>query len=48
MTLRGVVTFQWRRHGRVLYSTYRVTTADHISAAGADPSGYSAATCAMP
>lgn len=46
-TLRGVVTFQWRKGTHVLYSTYRVTTQGHRSAAGADPPGYSAATCAV-
>jgi len=44
-TLRGVVSFQWR-HGRtVLQTTSRPTTAGRQSLAGADPAGFSAATC---
>jgi hypothetical protein len=44
-TLRGVVTFQWRRYGQVVHSTTRTTSAGHQSVAGADPAGYSAAEC---
>jgi hypothetical protein len=44
-TLRGVVTFQWRRGKMVLLSTSRPTTSGHKSLAGADPPGFSAATC---
>lgn len=44
-TLRGVIYFQWRRGRHVIASTTRVTTAGHQSLAGADPAGYSAATC---
>jgi hypothetical protein len=44
-TLRGLVEFQWRRGKAVLQSTRRPTTAGHVSLAGADPRGYSAATC---
>jgi hypothetical protein len=47
-TLRGVVTFQWKRGSTVLLSTYRLTSAGHKSVAGADPKGYSAATCTLP
>lgn len=47
-TLRGVVTFQWKHGSTVLLSTYRVTSAGHKSVAGADPKGYSAATCTLP
>jgi hypothetical protein len=46
-TLRGVVSFQWRRGARVVYATTRVTTAHHESLAGADPSGFSTATCTI-
>lgn len=46
-TLRGVVTFQWKHGSTVLLSTYRVTSAGHKSVAGADPKGYSAATCTL-
>jgi hypothetical protein len=45
VTLRGVVDFQWRRGGKVLQSAARPTAAGHKSLAGADPAGYSAATC---
>jgi hypothetical protein len=44
-TLRGVVDFQWRRGGTVLLRASRPTTAGHQSLAGADPPGFSAATC---
>ena len=46
-TLRGVVEFQWRRGRRVISSATRVTAAGHKSLAGADPAGYSAATCVI-
>jgi hypothetical protein len=44
-TLRGVVDFQWRRGKTVLQSAARPTAAGHRSLAGADPVGFSAATC---
>jgi hypothetical protein len=44
-TLRGLVEFQWRRGRTVLQSTRRPTTAGHVSLAGADPRGFSAAAC---
>jgi hypothetical protein len=47
-SMRGVVVFQWRRGARVLLSTTRMTSAGHRSVAGADPKGYSAATCTLP
>jgi hypothetical protein len=46
-TLRGVVGFQWRRGARILQSAIRTTTAAHKSVSGADPAGYSAATCVI-
>jgi hypothetical protein len=46
-TLRGYVTFQWRRGATVLQSATRLTTAGHTSLAGADPRGYSTATCKL-
>jgi hypothetical protein len=46
-TLRGVVSYQWRRGKKVLQSVTRATTAGHKSLAGADPAGYSAASCVM-
>ena len=45
--LRGVVTFQWRRGRTVVESISRPTTAGHQSVAGADPLGFSAATCSI-
>jgi hypothetical protein len=46
-TLRGYVTFQWRRAGSVLGTTSKATDAGHTSLAGADPKNYSAATCSL-
>jgi hypothetical protein len=46
-TLRGVVDFQWRRGGTVLDSAARPTTVGRKSLAGADPKGFSAATCVI-
>ncbi len=46
-TLRGVVTFQWRRGSTVLESVSRPTTGGHHSVTGADPPGFSAATCSI-
>jgi hypothetical protein len=45
VTLRGLVEFQWRRGKLVIESAKRPTTAGHVSLAGADPRGFSAATC---
>ncbi|MEA2200579.1 MAG: hypothetical protein QOI89_1175 [Solirubrobacteraceae bacterium] len=44
-TMRGVVGFQWRHGTTVLQSITRATSAGHRSVAGADPAGFSAATC---
>lgn len=46
--LRGVVLFQWRRRGHAVLKATRMTTAGHLSLAGAVPSGYSAAACKLP
>ncbi len=46
-TLRGYVMFQWRRGATVLESATRLTTSGHKSLAGADPRGFSAATCEL-
>jgi hypothetical protein len=46
-TLRGVVSFQWRRGTKVVESVSRPTTAGHQSIAGAEPVGFSAATCSI-
>jgi hypothetical protein len=47
-TMRGVVTFQWRRAGRVVHEATRTTSAGHPNVARADPPGYSAAECTIP
>jgi hypothetical protein len=47
VTLRGVVDFQWRRGKTVLVSGAQATAAGHKSLAGADPAGYSAASCVI-
>lgn len=46
--LRGVVDFEWRKGTVVVLRATAVTTAGHISVAGADPPGYSAAACKLP
>ena len=46
-TLRGEVVFQWRKANTVLLTTTMPTTAGHTSLAGADPKGFSAATCKL-
>jgi hypothetical protein len=46
-TLRGYITYQWRRGATVLQSATRLTTSGHTSLAGADPRGFSAATCKL-
>jgi hypothetical protein len=44
--MRGLVKFQWRRHGRTVRSAHAYTSAHHPTGAG-DPANYSAATCFM-
>ena len=44
-TLRGVVDYQWRRGKTVLQSGARPTSTGHMSLAGADPAGFSSASC---
>jgi len=44
-TLRGVVEFQWRRGSRVIQTGTRPTTLGHQSRVGADPAGFTAASC---
>jgi hypothetical protein len=46
-TLRGVVSFQWRRGTTIMHTVSRPTTAGQLSLAGADPAGFSAATCVI-
>src|SRR5439155_1705810 len=38
-TLRGVVRFAWRKHGKVLRHTHVITSANHSTDTG-DPKGY--------
>ena len=45
--LRGVVTFDWRRDDDVVRRVHRITSAGHPGTAGADPEGFSAATCSI-
>ena len=45
--LRGVATFVWRSDGGVVRRARRITEAGHAGTAGADPPGFSAATCAV-
>jgi hypothetical protein len=46
-TFRGVVRFRWVRDGRVVARATEITENGHRSTAGADPEGYSAATCSI-
>jgi hypothetical protein len=45
--LRGVVRFRWRRGDTLPRQSELATEAGHRSSAGADPAGYSAATCTL-
>jgi hypothetical protein len=47
VTLRGVVRFRWRRGDQLPRQAELPTEAGHRSIAGADPPGYSAATCEL-
>jgi hypothetical protein len=47
VVLRGVVKFRTRRGDALPRMTELATEAGHRSSAGADPPGYSAATCAL-
>lgn len=44
-TMRGAVTFVWKRHGRTVKKRREVTEAGHRSTKGADPPGFSSAVC---
>ncbi len=47
-TLRGLVNYEWRApDGTVARHARRLTAAGHVSSAGANPAGFSAATCAF-
>jgi hypothetical protein len=43
--LRGMVSFEWRRGGRVVQHTRAFTEAGHPGTAGAEPADFSAETC---
>ena len=43
--MRGLVKFQWRKHGKVVKSAHAYTSGDHHQRAYGDPKGFSAATC---
>jgi hypothetical protein len=45
--LRGSATFSWKRGGKLLGRTDRLTTGGHRNADFADPHGFSAATCTI-
>src|SRR3954469_23873528 len=45
IVLRGVVSFQWRRSGKLVRRARRITEGGHVSPVGADPPGFSAGTC---
>jgi hypothetical protein len=45
--LRGVVTFEWRKDGEVTRHARKRTTSGHPDTKGADPRGFSAATCSI-
>lgn len=47
-TLRGSVEFQWHHAGHTTVVATRVTTSGHESLAGAEPKGFSTATCTLP
>lgn len=47
LTLRGIVTFEWREGRRLLLRVRRVTSAGRRPSAGSDPKGYSAARCVI-
>jgi hypothetical protein len=47
ITMRGVVSFQWRHGSTVEYTVSRPTTSGHQSLAGADPKGFSSAECLL-
>jgi hypothetical protein len=46
-TLRGVVSFQWRRGSTLLATISRATSPARQSGSGADPAGFSAAECVI-
>jgi hypothetical protein len=47
VVLRGVVRYRWRKGDVLPRQAEEITESGHRSSAGADPSGYSAATCTL-
>jgi hypothetical protein len=47
VVLRGVVRYRWRKGDVLPRQAEETTESGHRSSAGADPSGYSAATCTL-
>jgi hypothetical protein len=45
--LRGAVTFEWRRGGKLVHRARERTRSGHPGTAGADPADFSAATCTV-
>jgi len=45
--LRGAVTFEWRQGGEVVRRARKRTTGGHGRTRGADPKGFSAASCVV-
>ena len=45
--MRGVAAFEWRRNGDVVRRARRATSAGHPGTPGADPAGFSDATCSV-
>jgi len=45
--LRGAVTFEWRQDGEVVRRARKRTTSRHGNTRGADPNGFSAASCVV-
>lgn len=45
--VRGFVTFEWRVRGHVVRRAKVITESGHPSSVGADPKGFSAATCRL-
>ena len=46
-TTRGLVKFQWKRHGKIVKGAHAYTSAHHVQGDFGDPKGYSAATCGV-
>lgn len=45
--LRGLIEYQWRDGSHLLFSANQLTTAGQSAEAGAEPPGFSAATCSI-